>query len=125
MALLLEIVNVVWPAGSAVAWFTGSTILQTRARRQPLDLRLNLMVLMLTVVAFHLVAYINIAAQKQAVNLAAIPLLDVALTIVALVGIKRRTKLTERCFWMYTLIFFGSLSFWTWYVLFLGGLVSR
>ena len=77
----------------------------------------------LGVIANDLVAYIDIATRKQSLSMAAIPLLDVVLIVVALVGIKRRVQLTERCFWMYTLIFIGSLSFWVWYVEALGGLV--
>jgi len=122
---VLELIGIVWPTGSVVAWLAGAAALQTRARRRPLDLRLNAMVLMLTIVTFHLVAYMDIAARRRALSMTAIPFLDVALIIVALVGIKRRVQLTERSFWMFTLVFFGSLSFWVWFVEALGGLVPR
>ncbi|MDP1808394.1 MAG: hypothetical protein Q8L35_02530 [Actinomycetota bacterium] len=122
---ILEFIGIVWPTGSLAAWLTGATVLQTRARQRPLDLRLNAMVLMLTVVTFHLVAYVDIAARRQALNMTAIPVLDVALIIVALVGIKRRVQLTERSFWLFTLVFFGSLSFWIWYIEAFGGLVPK
>ena len=121
--MLLDIIGFVWPTSSVFAWLAGATVLQTRARRHPLDLRLNAMVLMLTVVTFHLVAYVDIATRRQALRMAGIPVLDIILIVVALVGIKRRVQLTERCFWMYTLIFIGSASFWVWYVEALGGLV--
>lgn len=125
MSSILAIIGIAWPAGSVAAWLTGATVLQTRARQRPLDLRLNAMVLMLTIVTFHLVAYIDIAARKQAVSMAAIPVVDVALIIVALVGIKRRVQLTERSFWLFTLVFFGSLSFWVWFIEGFGGLVPK
>ncbi len=119
----LDVIGFFWPTSSAFAWLAGAAVLQTRARQRPLDLRLNAMVLMLTVVTFHLVAYVDIATRRRALSMAAIPLLDVVLIVVALVGIKRRVQLTERCFWMYLLIFVGSISFWIWYVEALGGLV--
>ena len=121
----LDIIGVIWPAGSAVAWLTGTTVLQTRARSKPFDLRLNGMILMITVVAFHLVAYTDIAARKHAMNLAAIPMVDFVLIGVALIGIKRRVHLTERCFWMFVLIFVGSLSLWLWLIEALGGLMPK
>lgn len=122
---MLEIIGILWPTGSLIAWLAGATTLQTRARSRPVDLRLNAMVLLLTIVSFHLVAYIDIAARRNSLSMAAIPLLDIALLIVALVGIKRRVRLTERSFWMFTLVFFGSVSFWIWYVESIGGLVPK
>jgi len=120
---VLALIGFFWPTGSVFAWLTGATVLQARARQRPLDLRLNAMVLMLTIVTFHLVAYIDIATRRHALKMTAIPLLDVILIVVALFGIKRRVQLTESCFAMYLLIFIGSFSFWTWYVGALGGLV--
>ena len=117
--------NIAWPATGAVAWITGATVLQTRARNHPLDLRLNLAVLALTTVAFHLVAYTSIVAKTQVLNLAAVPMFDVVVIIGAWIAVKRRTQLTERSFWMVFLILIGSLTFWIWFIAAIGGLFPK
>lgn len=123
--MIKEIIYVTWPAVSFVAWFTGAAVLQTRARTQPLDWRLNVMLLLLTIVAFHFIAFTSIAANQENMRSVAIPLTDSALVLIALVGVKRRVRLTAGCFWMFSLTLIGGLAFWAWFINAVGGLFPK
>ena len=118
-------INLVWASVSLAAWLSGSTILQARARNQPFDLRLAFAILALTMITFHLYGSFMIASTTYSAKSLLIPFIDLILLNFAALSVKKRMRLGHRFVVSFTLILFGSLSFWVWYVDYLGGLLPR
>ncbi len=106
----------------AFAWLAGATILQTRARRQPVDLRLGFCVLLLTIAAFHIHAAIMIASRPESTKSVFIPLIDAAVIVGLFYWTKSRIQPGGRFRLAIASIFIGALVIWPWYVKLLGGI---
>lgn len=120
-----QILGIIWPAGSIIAWLAGATMLQTKARKTPIDLPLNISIFMLTVATFHLIAYTQVATVGGDSTLQAMPFFDVFIIFAALIMIKSRVQSLGLVFKMFILILAGSISFWLWYINAIGGLIPK
>jgi hypothetical protein len=115
----------IWGAAGLLAWFTGSTMLQTRAKNRPFDIALGLSVLALTMIAFHFEAVVMLANPAQYSGAVVATIFDIALATGAIVMVRKRVLPDRAFFSLSILIFLGSLSFWFWYINLLGGLTPR
>ncbi len=120
-----QILGIIWPAGSIIAWLAGAAMLQTKARKMPIDLPLNISIFMLTVATFHLIAYTQIATVGEDSTVQAMPFFDVFIIFAALIVIKSRVQSLGLVFKMFILILAGSISFWLWYINAIGGLLPK
>ncbi len=123
--MFAQILGVVWPAGSVLAWLTGSAILQSRARNRPIDIRLNIAIFLLTVSTFHLIAYTHLAMTKQALSMQIIPAFDILLILITFIMVQLRVRSIILSLEMFALVCVSSISFWIWYISAIGGLLPK
>lgn len=111
-------------AGAGLAaWFLGFTLLQARALTQPFDTRLGALTLVLTLVAFRLVALFMLAKDSQIPLSPLVAAGDVSLTLLIVYLIGRRINSESPYILSASLVLAGSALFWLWYVENIGGLL--
>lgn len=118
-------ISLVWASASFALWLSGSTILQARARNRPFDLGLAFAILALTMISFHLYGSFTIASTPYSAKSLLVPTMDLVLLDLAVLSVKKRVRVGNRFMASSALVLFGSLSFWIWYVGYLGGLLAR
>jgi mannose/fructose/N-acetylgalactosamine-specific phosphotransferase system component IID len=115
----------IWAAAGLVAWFTGSTVLQTRAKNKPFDIATGVAILALTVISFHFEASVMLASPAQYLESIIATFLDVVLLLAAIFVLKKRVSPNTSYFALAILVTLGSMAFWFWYIGWLGGLAPR
>lgn len=125
LGYIARMIGLMWASISIVAWLSGSTALQARAHNRPFDPGLALAILAMTMITFHLYASFTIASTPYSIKSLLIPIVDLMLLEAAAWTIRKRIRAGNRCLTSGALVLAGSLSFWIWYVSYLGGLVPR